>query len=84
MIPLYTRDDDQIVYKCYLTKRDRWIVLLEVQGEICYPIYIGNKQDVYAKNITSQLVKKHMQQWYVTFERDLDTNKYDIYLQLFL
>ena len=34
---------------------------------------------MYTKNITAQLIKKHMQQWYEHFERDIDATKYNIY-----
>jgi len=78
LIEICSPFEDTIVYKAYINDLDRGIIFLIKTKGIVYPVYIGDKNDPIAKNITVALVRKYAESWQDTFIKDLETKKYKI------
>ena len=76
---MYTYKKSQIIYKCYLSSLHRWIIIIHIDDDICYPIYIWNKKDMYTKNIAAASVKGIINTRIKRIERDIDDDRFIIH-----
>ncbi len=62
-------------YKGYYSGVDRIIMFHVTDKWVLYPVYVGDKNDAIAKNITASLVKNHAQHWLDMFLVDLQNKE---------
>ena len=67
-----------IAYKWYVDNLKRIIVFAVDENGIIYPVYIWDKQDQIAKNITVDIVRKNADKWHSVVEKDLENRKLKI------
>lgn len=70
-IKLCSPIDGTIAYKWYIDNLKRIIVFAINENGIIYPVYIWDKQDQIAKNITINIVRKKAKKWHSDVEKDL-------------
>ena len=70
--------EDTNAYKWYYSGVDRVIVFHVSKKWILYPVYIGDKNDPIAKNITVAIVKDHAQERLDKFLTDLQAKNCQI------
>lgn len=69
---------DTIAYKGYMTRLQRIILFSITTNGVIYPVYIWDKQDDIAKNITVALVRKKAQQRQISVEKDISNKRIKI------
>ncbi len=67
-----------IAYKWYMDWVKRIIVFATTTNWLIYPVYLGDKHDPIAKNITNDIVRKNAEIWLKSIERDISRNKFKI------
>lgn len=77
-IKLYSPIDGTIAYKWYIDNLKRIIVFAINENGIIYPVYIWDKQNQIAKNITINIVRKKAKKWHSDVEKDLKNKKLKI------
>ncbi|MCK5459701.1 hypothetical protein KAI52_01145 [Candidatus Parcubacteria bacterium] len=70
--------DDIKVYKAYLDKIKRAIIFCKHKKGIVYPVYVGDKNDAIAKNITVNIVRKNVEIWQIKVLKDIQNKQYKI------
>lgn len=69
---------DTKVYKAYLDSTKRAVIFcVQIKGLI-YPVYVGDKKDSIAKNITVSVVRKNAEQWQLKVLADVQAKHYKI------
>lgn len=66
------------VFKAYLSPVHRAIIVYIEHKGIVYPVYVGNKGDKIAKNITVDLIRKNMEFWQERVLEDIKNHQYRI------
>ncbi|MEA2064948.1 MAG: hypothetical protein U9O66_01455 [Patescibacteria group bacterium] len=66
------------VYKAYLDNLKRAIIFCKHKKGIIYPVYVGNKNDSIAKNITVNIVRKNVEIWQIKVLKDIQDKNYKI------
>jgi hypothetical protein len=66
------------IYKGYYSGTERVIMFYKSAYGLLYPVYIGNKHDPIAKNITTGVIKKRASEWFSAFKQDIANNAYRI------
>lgn len=61
---------DTIAYKGYYDRLRRVIVFVVSKHWIIYPVYVWDKNDSIAKNITVEVIRKNAIKWYNTIKLD--------------
>jgi len=61
-----------IAYKWYIDNLKRIIIFAVNENWIIYPVYIWDKHDQIAKNITVDIVRKNAKKWKDNIERDVN------------
>lgn len=69
---------DTIAYKGYMSRWERIVVFAITYKGIIYPVYIWDKHDIIAKNITVQAVRKFTETWQKKIEQDIIAKKIKI------
>lgn len=65
-------------YKGYMSNLQRIVVFAVSKTGVIYPVYIGDKNDKIAKNITVQVVRKYAQARQKQIENDIGDRKIKI------
>jgi hypothetical protein len=65
------------VYKAYLDRRRRAIFFSHDNGLI-YPVYVGDKCDLIAKNITVKIVRQYAEIWQDKVLTDIEAKQYKV------
>ena len=65
-------------YKWYVDNLKRIIIFAVHESGIMYPVYIWDKQDHIAKNITIDVIRKNAEKWHSNVENDLKNKKLKI------
>ncbi len=72
---LYSPLSDTVAYKGYITRLQRIIIFSVQSSGIVYPVYIGDKHDNIAKNLTVTLIRKEAEQRQIAVEKDVLAKK---------
>lgn len=70
--------EDTIAYKWYIDWVKRIIVFAVTKNWLIYPVYLWDKHDSIAKNITNDIVRKKAEIWLKNIERDISMSKFKI------
>jgi len=70
--------DDTKVYKAYLDNTKRAVIFCLHKKGIIYPVYVGDKKDNIAKNITVNIIRKNTEQWQLKVLADIKNKRYKI------
>ncbi|PJA49033.1 MAG: hypothetical protein CO170_00740 [candidate division SR1 bacterium CG_4_9_14_3_um_filter_40_9] len=62
---------DTTVFKGYINRLQRIIIFAVTKIGVIYPVYLGDKHDNIAKNITVQQVRKNAEIWQKNIEKDI-------------
>jgi len=69
---------DTVAYKWYVTRLHRIIVFMVTTSGIIYPVYIGDKHDELAKNITVHMIRNQTHIRQKAIEKDIQERKIKI------
>ncbi|AHB41354.1 hypothetical protein P148_SR1C00001G0563 [candidate division SR1 bacterium RAAC1_SR1_1] len=67
-----------IAYKGYIDKAKRLVLFFVTNQGVLYPVYIGDKHDKIAKNITVEIIRKEAEHWHKKVETDFHQRKIKI------
>ena len=70
--------DNTIAYKWYIDGVKRIIIFAVTTNWLIYPVYIGDKHDTIAKNITGDIVRKNAEHWLRTIQKDIQDKTFKI------
>ena len=70
--------ENTIAYKWYIDWVKRIIVFAVTTNWLIYPVYLWDKHDPIAKNITSDIVRKNTEIWLKSIETDISRNRLKI------
>lgn len=78
LIEICTPLKDTKVYKAYLDNTKRAVIFCVYNKGIIYPVYIGDKNDAIARNITVDIIRKYTEQWQIKVLEDIRCKRYKI------
>jgi len=70
--------ENTVAYKWYIDWVKRIIVFAVTTNWLIYPVYLWDKHDTIAKNITNDIVRKNAEKWLEDIERDILRGKIKI------
>jgi hypothetical protein len=65
------------IYKGYLDRRRR-IILFAHNNGLIYPVYVADKHDLLARNITVDKVRTYAEKWHGEVLEDITRKRYKI------
>lgn len=77
-IQLNSPRENTVAYKWYIDWVKRIIVFAVTTNWLIYPVYLWDKNDLIARNITNDIVRKNADKWHNAVERDLKSQKIKI------
>ena len=77
-LPLNLPLENTVAYKWYIDWVKRIIVFAVTTNWLIYPVYLWDKHDPIAKNITNDIVRKNAEKWLNSIERDILNGKIKI------
>ena len=69
---------DTTAYKGYMSNLHRIVIFAIVEKGVIYPVYIWDKNDPIAKNITVQVIRKYWNTWHGQIEKEIIEKKFKI------